>query len=52
MVQESLSLSIAMITDTLDMYVPPESVFSQKVYQLGMITPMLSHFLTVRKKNH
>lgn len=32
------------------MYIPPESVFSIRVYKLEMITPLLSCFLTVRKK--
>lgn len=50
MVQGSLSLSIVVIPVTLDTYVHPESVFSKQVYQRGMITPTLSHFLTVRKK--
>lgn len=34
------------------MYIPPESLFSKRVYKLEMITPKLSHCLTVRKKNH
>lgn len=34
------------------MYIPPKSVFSKRVYKLETITPMLSYFIDVRKKNH